>query len=363
MPGLTVYCMNAFLLSVVATIVMVKVAPRIGLVDVPTARKSHDGRVPLVGSGMFLAFSIASLSLQELPEGFTLLLIGMALIVLLGVIDDILDLQAFFKLAAQCAIVGLVVLPNGLLIRNMGALLSAQPILLLQWAAPATIFAIVGMINALNLTDGLDGLAGGVSLVALIWFALAAALLGASNELPLLLVLSSSILGFLIFNFRHPWRSRAAAFLGDGGSMMLGLALAFVAISLTQRSGPALPPVTAIWICSLPVIDTLSLIFRRLAAGENVFSGDRRHLHHLLLETGLSVSQAVHVLIAASVALGGFGIVGWLFQVPDRVMLLGLVVPFALHGWFTLYGWKHLHLSRAGFAVTGGAFPPWGGQQ
>jgi UDP-GlcNAc:undecaprenyl-phosphate/decaprenyl-phosphate GlcNAc-1-phosphate transferase len=355
MSIVTVYCMNAFLLSVVATIVMVRVAPLIGLVDVPTVRKSHDGRVPLVGSGLFLAFSIASLLLEQQPRGFGTLLVGMALIVVLGVIDDIFDLRASVKFAAQCAIAGLVVLPNGLLIRDAGELFGDRPFLLLQWAAPGTVFAVVGLVNALNLIDGLDGLAGGVSLVALMWFALSSILLGGSTELPLLLVLSSSILGFLVFNFRHPWRTRAAVFLGDGGSMMLGLALAFSAISLTQRSGSALPPVTALWICALPVIDTLSLIFRRLAAGEDVFGGDRRHLHHLMLETGLSVNRTVLILVGASAALGGIGIAGWLLEVPDRIMLIGLVAPVAIHGWFTLYGWKHVHFSRAGFPVSGGA--------
>ena len=359
MPSVTVHCMNAFLLSVVATIVMVNVAPRIGLVDVPAGRKRHDGRIPLVGAGVFVAFCIASRFLQQQPDGFPLMLIGMALIVLLGVFDDIRDLRALFRLGAQCGIVALVVVPNGLLIRNAGPLLGDQPILLLQWALPVTIFAVVGMVNALNLIDGLDGLAGGISIVALMWFTLAAALLGVAEELPLLLVLCSCILGFLVFNFRHPWRARAAAFLGDGGSMMLGLALAFTAISLTQRSGRELPPVTALWICALPVIDTLSLIFRRLGAGDNIFAADRRHLHHLLLDTGLSVSHTVLILVAVSAALGGFGIAGWLLGVSDRFMLLGLTVPLALHSWFALYGVKHLHVSRASLATRAIATPQW----
>ena len=270
MPGAAVYCMNAFLLSVVVIFIMVKIAPRIGLVDVPTERKNHEGRIPLVGSGVFLAVCVTSILLQPSPRGTLDFLIGMALIVLLGIIDDVVDLRASVKFAAQCAIVALMVLPNDFLIRNAGAILADRPLLLLQWAAPVTIFAVVGMINAVNLIDGLDGLAGGVSFVALIWFAIAAAVLGLPEELPLILVLAFGVLGFLVFNFRHPWRARAAVFLGDAGSMMLGLALAFVAITLTQRSSHPLPPITALWICALPVIDTLSLMIRRLAAGQSI---------------------------------------------------------------------------------------------
>ena len=357
MPGAAVYCMNAFLLSVVVIFIMVKIAPRIGLVDVPTGRKNHVGRIPLVGSGVFLAVCVTSTLLQPSPRGILDFLIGMALIVLLGIIDDIVDLRASIKFAAQCAVVALMVLPNDLLIRNAGAILADRPLLLLQWAAPVTIFAAVGMINAVNLIDGLDGLAGGVSFVALIWFAIAAAVLGLSAELALILVLAFGVLGFLTFNFRHPWRARAAVFLGDAGSMMLGLALAFVAITLTQRSSQSLPPIAALWICALPVIDTLSLMIRRLAAGESIVTNDNRHLHDLLVRAGLSVNHTVLVLIAVSAAMGGIGIAGWLLHLPDRVMLIALSVPIGIHSWFCCYGWKHLHVSTSAIPIASRPIP------
>jgi UDP-GlcNAc:undecaprenyl-phosphate/decaprenyl-phosphate GlcNAc-1-phosphate transferase len=357
MPGVSVYCINAFLLSIVLTLAMEKVGRHVGLVDVPTARKDHEGRIPLVGSAVFLAFCIAALLLHRQPPGFIAFLAGMTLIVAVGIVDDLYDLRAFIKLAAQCAIVTLMVLPNDLVIRNAGSILSEHPLLLYGWAVPVTIFAVVGMINATNLIDGLDGLAGGVSLVALIWFAVAASVLGLPDELLLILILAFSILGFLVFNFRHPWRARAAVFLGDAGSTMLGLSLAFVAISLSQRTDRSLPPVAALWVCALPVIDTLSLIVRRLAAGEGVMAGDHRHLHHLLNRAGLNVSQTVFVLVIISALLGGIGIAGWLLHLPDRVMLLGLAIPILLHSWFCCYGWKHLQLPVRRFAAPGGTVP------
>jgi UDP-GlcNAc:undecaprenyl-phosphate/decaprenyl-phosphate GlcNAc-1-phosphate transferase len=362
MPGAAVYCLNAFLLSVVMIFIMVKIAPRIGLVDVPTERKNHEGRIPLVGSGVFLAVCVTSILLQPPPRGILDFLVGMALIVLLGIIDDVVDLRASVKFAVQCAVVALMVLPNDFLIRNAGAILADRPLLLLHWAAPVTIFAVVGMINAVNLIDGLDGLAGGISFVALIWFAIAAAALGLPEELPLILVLAFGVLGFLIFNFRHPWRARAAVFLGDAGSMMLGLALAFVAITLTQRSSHPLPPITALWICALPVIDTLSLMIRRLAAGQSIAAVDHRHLHDVLVRAGLGVNHTVLVLIAVSGTLGGMGIAGWLLHLPDRVMLIGLAVPVGIHSWFSCYGWKHLHVSTSAIPIAGGAVPQMGPQ-
>jgi UDP-GlcNAc:undecaprenyl-phosphate GlcNAc-1-phosphate transferase len=342
MPSTTVYCLNAFLLSVVAISLMLRLAPRIGLVDVPNERKHHEGRIPLVGSGLFIAVLIAALLLPGSGKlGWFLL--SMALIVLVGIVDDLVDLRASLKFALQCAVVTVMVLPDGVLVQNAGALIGNQPILLLNWAAPVTIFAVVGMINAINFIDGVDGLAGGVSFVALLWLAVAAVLLGRPFETLLILVLAFGILGFLAFNFRLPWRTRAAGFLGDAGSMMLGLALSYTAITLTQSGGRDLSPVAALWICALPIIDTLSLIVRRVAAGESIVSHDRRHLHELLRSGGWSVNQTVVILIAISAALGAIGVAGWLLGVPDRIMLLGLIVPVSAHSWFSCYGWRQRH--------------------
>jgi UDP-GlcNAc:undecaprenyl-phosphate/decaprenyl-phosphate GlcNAc-1-phosphate transferase len=362
MPSVAVSCVNAFLLSLVLILAMEKIARRIGLVDVPSERKHHEGRIPLVGAAMFLAFCIASLLLQRQPPGFVDLFIGLLLIVSLGVIDDLFDLRAPVKLVAQSVCVALMVLPNDLLIRNAGALFSDQPLLLLHWAVPATIFAVVGLVNAINMIDGLDGLAGGVSLVALAWFAVAAGVLGLSDELLLILVLACSALGFLVFNVRHPWRARAVVFLGDAGSMMLGLSLAFVAIKLSQRSGPALSPVAALWICALPVIDTLSLMVRRAAAGQGLLSSDHRHLHDLMVRAGLSVNQAVLVLVSISAILGGVGVGGWLLGVPDRVMLFGLGIAVLVHTWFSCHGWKHLRPVKGEVVANAGPIAqlePW----
>jgi UDP-GlcNAc:undecaprenyl-phosphate GlcNAc-1-phosphate transferase len=190
--------------------------------------------------------------------------------------------------------------------------------------------------------DGVDGLAGIVSLTALLWFAAAAEMIGLRAELLLALVFAVCILGFLVFNLRHRWRSRASVFLGDAGSMMLGAVLAYLAIRLSQHSGPGLSPVAALWVCALPIIDTASLTFRRLMSGRSPFSADRSHLHHLLLQSGFTVSQVVLLLGSVSAVFGAIGVLGWRFGVPDHVLLLGLAGPVVLHSWFSVYGWKHL---------------------
>ena len=342
MANVTVYCANAFLLSLVLILAMAKVANRFGLVAVPSDIKTHDVRIPVVGAAMFVALCIASILLQRHPIGHADLFLGLFLIVTLGVIDDLVGLRAPLKLVAQVACVASMVLPNDLLIQNAGVLYTGHALLLAEWAAPVTIFAVVGMVNAVNMIDGPDGLAGGISLVALAWFGVAAGILGLSDELPLILVLAFVILGFLVFNFRHPWRARASVLLGDAGSMMLGLSLAFVAISLSQRHGGSLSPIAVLWIFALPAIDALSLMVRRAIFGHSLLSSGRQHLHDLMQQAGLGANQTVLALVAISAILGGLGIAGWLLQLPDRVMLLGLGVPVLLHTWLVFYGHKRL---------------------
>jgi UDP-GlcNAc:undecaprenyl-phosphate GlcNAc-1-phosphate transferase len=346
MRELALNCINGFLLSVVLILVMEKVATRIGFVDVPTARKNHNGHVPMVGVAVFVAFAVSAILLQQRPTGFISFMIGLATLVVLGLLDDRLNLRAPVKFIAQIACVALMVLPSKTLIWHVGVLLGGDYMLLQQWSAPVTIIAIVGLINAYNMIDGVDGLAGSLALVALLWFAAAAAIMGFHDQLLLALLVAFCVAGFLVFNLRHRWRSRAAVFLGDAGSMMLGAILAFLAISLSQHDGERLSPVAAVWVCAVPIIDTASLAIRRLAAGRSPFSSDRQHLHHLMLDAGLSVSQVVAVLSLTSLVLGGIGVIGWYLGVPDAVMLLGLCIPIAAHVWFEHSGRNYM--SRPG---------------
>lgn len=342
MRELALNCINGFLLSVVLILAMEKIAVRFGLVDVPTARKNHNGRVPMVGAAVFVAFAVSAILLQHRPAGFTSFMIGLAGLVVLGLIDDRVNLRASIKFVAQIVCVVLMVLPSKTLIWHVGMLLGGDYLLLREWAVPVTIIAVVGLINAYNMIDGVDGLAGSLSLVALLWFAAAAGIMGLHDQLILALLVTFCVVGFLVFNLRHHWRDRASVFLGDAGSMMLGAILAFLAIGLSQHDGEQLSPIAALWICAVPIIDTISLAIRRAAAGRSPFSSDRQHLHHLMLDAGMSVNQVVASLSVISAVLGGIGVMGWYLEVPDSIMLLGLVIPVAAHTWFEHGGRDHM---------------------
>jgi len=350
--------MNALLLSIVLISLMGRFSTLIGLVDIPVGRKRHNGQIPLVGAAVFVAFAVATLLLKHWPDGYTGFLLGLSLLVVLGVVDDLYDVRASIKLFAQTACAGLMVLPSAHFVRHIG-FLPADHLLPLQWAIPVTILAMVGLINAINMMDGIDGLAGSLTLGSLFWFGIAASALGLDGEFSISILAAFCVIGFLGFNLRHPWRSRAGVFLGDAGSMMLGGVLGFLAIAVSQPgSGQGLSPVAVLWIFSIPATDTLSLAVRRLAAGRSPLSSDRLHLHHLMLDAGFSESQAVAALSACAAVLGGIGTIGWLLGASDGIMLVGLAAPVGLHIWFTSYGSKHLRVNWRAAALPDTAQAP-----
>lgn len=341
MRELVLCCMNALLLSIVLISLLGKFSTVIGLVDIPSGRKNHAGNVPLVGAAVFVAFATGMLLLDQWPVGQVGFLGGLFLLVTLGLVDDLYDVRAAIKLFAQTICVGLMVLPSAHFVRHI-ELFAPGYLLPLEWAIPGTILAMVGLINAINMMDGIDGLAGSLTLAALFWLAVAAWALGLSGDFSTAILAACSVVGFLGFNLRHPWRSRAGVFLGDAGSLMLGAILGFLAISVSQPEIRGISPVAVLWIFCIPVIDTISLAVRRLAGGRSPLSSDRLHLHHLLLDAGFTQGQAVIALSGCAAIFGGIGTIGWLIQLPDGVLLAGLAAPIGLHVWFTAYGRHHL---------------------
>lgn len=327
-------CVATFLITIALVPIMRDLAHRMGLVDRPDHRKLHEGSVPLVGGmAMFIALAImAGLTgqLSHQPNG--VFFIAMAILLAVGILDDRHQLSARSRFAGQIVAAVLMVSVADVYVVHLGDLTGAgHGISLNRWAAVFTVFGVVGVINAVNMVDGLDGLAGGLIFVALGWFAVVAALSGMDGQAALILLFMSVVLGFLGFNFRHPWRRRASVFMGDAGSMILGFALAWFAIDLTQGKGRSLPPMSAVWIVGLPLLDTLSLMLRRMLRGRSPFTADRDHLHHLLLSAGYSTEQTVWVLLAVSLLFGAIGVGAWQFDVPPHVLFYGAVSVYALY--------------------------------
>lgn len=339
MPALAV----AFLLSVVMVEALRRLSPVLGLLDRPSARKAHDGLVPLSGGvamfGVFAAMVAGWVAHAAIPatEAFGLAL-ALAGLVAVGVIDDLHQLRPTTRLACQ-ALAGIALCHWGLGGSSDPMLLSLDFVGAPTWLALlVSILFVVGCINAFNMADGMDGLAGGLAAAALACVAIAAMLLGRELVLQMSLLLLAVVLGFLVFNMRNPWRRRASVFMGDAGSMMLGCAVAGFIISLasTGAAPPIQPPPpdlfpALLWLVAIPVIDTLSLMVRRPWAGRSPMAADRSHLHHLLVDRGLAPAAAALLLVGIAAALGGIGLAGVVLRLPPGLMAIGLAGPALLH--------------------------------
>jgi len=315
-----------------AVVALERLAGRVRLIDHPGEHRNHERPVPLVGgiaifAGLALAFAVSG----KPPIVF---LAPALLLVVVGAIDDAFKLNAGPRLAAQAIAASLMILLGHVELRTVGDLLGNGPIGLWIFVFPMTVFAAVGVINSANMIDGMDGLTGSVAAIAFVWYATAAGLQGLGASFAIAATLAASVAAFLYFNQRLPHRAHARVFLGDAGSTLIGFGLAWLAIDLTQGEGRTFPPICALWVVLLPLVDCVSLMARRIAAGRSPFAADSQHIHHYLRARGLSHAQTLAVLTAASAAFGAVGFFGWRLGVPQDVLFWTFFFfYFAYHFW------------------------------
>ncbi|KAB2681257.1 MULTISPECIES: MraY family glycosyltransferase [Brucella/Ochrobactrum group] len=351
MTSLSWITLLAFALSVAFCLGFRELAREWYLIDVPDARKTHDGNVPLCGGiAIFLSFSAAALLTLGVSghANAVTLLPGLVLILVTGVLDDRFNLPVAPRLAIQLlaaflmlGMAGVWQIYLGLAADAIAAPAAASGDTLLQLlSGPLFLLValafIVGLVNAVNMSDGVDGLAGSASAAAFFWLAVIGFGVG-EHRLGLQgLALAAACLGFLVFNMRHRWRAKASLFLGDGGSTFLGAALAGFILILAGGT-TAIPFPVLIWIVIVPVIDTLSLIVRRVSARRSPFSPDRQHLHHLLMDAGLSCGQTAVTIMVLNLMAGAVAFVAVRLDMAVWPMLLALAIPAAAHTLFVLH--------------------------
>lgn len=337
----------AFVATVVLLYVLKRLAPRIDLVDYPGGHRWHETATPLVGGlAMFLGFLFGVLTLDIPLAPLRSFFAAAALLIVVGVLDDLHELSSNLRFVPQVAAALLMVYWGGVSLHDLGALTFGAPVYLGRWAVPITVFAGVGVINALNMSDGMDGQAGGLTVVALAALALVAANAGNVPDAQLLILLAVLVAAFLLFNLRL-LRARALVFMGDAGSMFLGFALAWFLIKLSQGEQRAMTPVTALWLLALPLFDTVGIMLRRILQRRSPFLADREHFHHLLLAWGCSVNQALVVVLGAALACAAVGLGGLYLRLSEGVMFSGFLVVFGAYFLGTWHAWKGLPASAA----------------
>lgn len=336
-----------FIIAVFVTMVLIPPLMRssawLRVVDVPDARKVHTEVIPRIGGVAMVAGALLPMVMWLTPQreivGF---IVGILVILFFGVWDDRNNLDYRLKFLGQIIAVLIVVLYGGVVIKFV-PFWGVDP-LPGYVGIPLTVFALLGITNAINLADGLDGLAGGTTLLSLGMIAVLAYMVDGMDLMVIAVSVMGSILGFLRFN-TYP----ASIFMGDGGSQFLGFSVGVLVIRLTQEVNPALSPAVAIMILGLPILDTLMVMGQRIYEGRSPFSPDKNHIHHKLLVLGFDHYQAVFLiyLVQSILVLGAYFL---RFQADSLIIGLYLLFCVAVIVFFrnaTRAGW-HVPASRGG---------------
>ena len=316
-------------------------AHKVGAIDVPKdARRMHKKPIPRLGGlAIYGGFLCSILIFGQLDETMLCVLLGAAIIVALGIFDDVLALGAklkFVVLIVESAIpVCIGYLQIGLF-TNLNPLSDTPFVHLGILAVPVTIIWIVGITNAVNLIDGLDGLAVGVSSIAAITMLAVALLTGNMPIAITMAALAGACIGFMPYNLNP-----AKIFMGDTGSTFLGYMLATVSIMGLFKFYAVISFAVPFLILGLPIFDTANAIIRRVAAGRSPMSPDRGHVHHKLIDMGFNQKQAVAILYAISATLGLTAVVLTSSGEVKAIVLLLAVLAAILVGACIIYGAEH----------------------
>ena len=342
----------AFILALVLTPLLRNVFRHYGLVDQQDqGRKIHKTPVPRVG-GIAIAFAyLGAFLLIPKPEGSLLarnmlfvwhLLPAAALIFGVGVIDDLFGLKPWQKLAGQFAGASLAYFAGIKILLFGGA--TAE-----WWSYPVTVFWLLLCSNAFNLVDGMDGLAGGIGLLSTLTIFVASVMHGNSALALATLPLAACLLGFLCYNFNP-----ATIFLGDSGSLLIGFLLGCFGIVWGQKSASLLGLTAPVMALSIPLFDTLLCIVRRSLKKQPIFSADRGHIHHKLLDRGLTPRHAVLVLYLVASLVACISLLQSTVH-DDRIRGL-IVVLFCAVAWVAVRLLGYAEFTIAGRLVFGGEF-------
>ncbi len=327
---------TAFLFAFIAITFFKPVAVEIGLVDKPCQRKQHSGHIPLIG-GIAIFLAVLAASLLWLPNTLELrmYLIASAMMVFIGALDDKFDLRVRIRIVGQIIIASLMIYGVGGYIANLGNLFGYGDVTLGPLGIIFTYFGIIVVINAYNMIDGIDGLIGSLSINTFASIAILFIMGGQTDYLSYPLILATATLPYLMYNLdffkRFLNKDTQKIFMGDAGSMFVGLSVIWLLTMGTQGEQASFRPVTALWICAIPLMDMLAIVVRRYKNGKSPFKPDRDHLHHILQRAGLNPKQALALISSVAVVMSSIGLIGEYFQISDPIMLTGFIMMFACY--------------------------------
>lgn len=332
-PRMALWAMASFVGVTLLLPLLVPLAERLQFTDRPGGRKQHEAPTPFIGGVVLMLVVTACFVAFDawLTPRLAVFMVSGAILVAVGLVDDRVGLGWRLRIAAQVAVSLLMIFVGDVHVENLADVFGVAELHLGWIGIPFTIFVVVGVINAVNMIDGSDGLAGGQVLAALLLYCAFALYAGQLVILGRLMIIAGAVAGFLVWNMRFPWQPRARVFLGNAGSMFLGFVIAWAAIRLTQNPDHPVSPVLAPWALALPLLDCVRLMFLRYFQGRSPFAADRNHLHHLLLDAGFAPAAIALALMVLALVLGlaaGFAV---MFEVPRPLVVLVFLVVLVVY--------------------------------
>lgn len=334
----------ALFTSMLCIFVLYYFASSLGLLDKPCERKQHKGSVPLVG-GMSIFFAVATTLIftYEVTQSLSLYLIASGLIVFIGVLDDKYDLSVRSRLIAQTLITAILIFGLDLYISQLGNVFFYGDVSLGGFGKVFTVVAIIAAINAFNMIDGIDGLLGGTGVVAFTSICILSLLAGNEFIFTISLVIISALMPYLFANLAIFPFNKAKVFMGDAGSMFIGLSVIwFVVYSIqsTDFGDAAFRPVFALYAMAIPLMDMVAIMYRRVKKGKSPFTPDREHIHHIFMRAGFSARQAMAILVCISSLIAAMGVLLEVYMVQEYLMLILFLFIFAAYSYAIQHSFK-----------------------
>lgn len=312
----------AFTVTIAFMLALRPLAAAAGLLDRPGGRKSHLGDVPIIGGiAMFVGIFVGLTLLSGIDSLIITSLAASFLIVVVGILDDKFGLSAGIRLAIQVSAILIMFYGTGYRLLDIGdpfgiGVISTGPL-----ALAITTLVSITVINAYNLIDGADGLAGSLSLIALLSISFVAG--HGDPTTGVALTVCAAVFGFLIFNFPVSWNRPVRSFMGDAGSTLLGFTIVWVTIGASQGESRLVSPVVALWFAAIPIYDLLTCFMKRIRSGKSPLTPGRDHFHHVLNRGAPQHRLTMVILTSLQLVYAGVGLVGHLTGVPDWVMFVG----------------------------------------
>lgn len=345
--------LSVFLATFISLFFFRKLATVINLVDTPNERKNHIGTVPLVGglSIFVVVFCYLYVFPTTLVHSYVYLSCA-GLLLIIGVWDDLKDLSFNLRLLIQALISLIMMLNADLVLIDLGELVAPFELNLPYFGYLLTFIAIIGAINAFNMIDGIDGLLGGMTTVTFGAMSILFLLSGHTQLLSLSLAIVIATVPYILMNIGIPFGQRFKVFMGDAGSTVIGFTVVWLLIEGSQGNEQSFDPVTGLWIAAVPIMDTVSAVFRRIKKGQSPFKPDREHLHHVLIRLGLSSKQALSTICFIAIIFASVGVLSESLNTPNYIMFWSFIIINIGYFFMMMRVWRITVKVRKYFGIT-----------